>query len=420
MMANKYDNLIIKYLMDLSTDSEERFLLNWIEESESNRDYFLSVHKVWLATYVNRQISDKEQSLSIDIYSQITNTPLVISKKSRYLWTISIAASIFLLVSSLFCYHYIFSDRAQRERALSETIITSSAPVLVLSDGTTVPLDGTLNSFGESGAKISQTDESLVYESGSAQIEKGKESIEIDKGSTSKEIKYNTIKIPTATVYSIVLSDGTKVWLNSESQLTYPVEFLEGDRVVSLKGEGYFEVSKSSEGSRFIVKTVSSKTSVFGTKFNVCDYGVGISSVTLAQGVVQVSLNNQNKSESSLNERTDYGVRLLPGEQALIPPYSDSLSNNSNIRVRSVDVDLYLSWIDGERWFFDTPLTELSTLLKRFYGITIECRCKNPDLLRFSGKLDKSCKPSEIIGLIAESATLSWGVEGDRVILTDR
>ena len=136
------------------------------------------------------------------------------------------------------------------------------------------------------------------------------------------------MRVPEGGEYRVVLSDGTKVWINSGSELTFPMNFEKGERVVELKGEAYFDVTKSKEWP-FIVRTCRSSVKVLGTSFNVCSYEEdALEQVTLEQGGVEV-------------KHHDETYLLHPGEQFELD------TTNEEVEVKPVNVKLYTSWIDG-------------------------------------------------------------------------
>lgn len=144
----------------------------------------------------------------------------------------------------------------------------------------------------------------------------------------STEVRYDTLVIPRGSEYSIVLADGTKVFLNASSEIYYPVVFPGDKREVGLKGEAYFEVAKD-EHRPFFVQTGDVRIRVLGTSFNVTSYPEHEKiETTLEQGRIQIT----NGKEQ---------VDVVPGKQVVYD------KKNSQFKMRSVDTKLYTSW---ERW----------------------------------------------------------------------
>ncbi len=166
----------------------------------------------------------------------------------------------------------------------------------------------------------------------------------------------NTIEVPVGQRASLLLSDGTKVWLNAGSTLSYPSAFGEKNRPVSLIGEAFFEVAHDAD-KPFVVQSDRMYVEVKGTKFCMKTYPEERAIVTLAEGSVQVS-----------SVDTDYQVMLKPNEQV---SYSEQ---EGWILTENVDTELTRSWIHGELYFVEQPLSEITKSLERRFGVRIRIR----------------------------------------------
>ena len=162
--------------------------------------------------------------------------------------------------------------------------------------------------------------------------------------------EFHTLSVPRAGEYVMVLADGSRVWLNSETELKFPVTFDRDKREVFLSGEAYFEVVKDA-GRPFVVVTPRTKTTVLGTSFNIMAYGEEQhTEITLVSGAVTVTAGKQN-------------CRIVPG-------YQISVDNESlELQDRLVNVSFYTSWKDGLFDFDDMSLEELGTKLSRWYDV---------------------------------------------------
>lgn len=238
----------------------------------------------------------------------------VYDQKSRRMtlrW--SIAASIILLVG-LFVGRTINGVRdMHEEQMLVKNVMQpgSSKAILMMADGKKVMLeqDQDLNIQLNERIRVATSGQGIVYE-------------ENGKGNVKEE--YNKLVTPVGGEYFLVLSDGTKVFLNADSELEYPVEFTGEKRVVDLKGEAYFEVKKDSLHP-FIVRINGAEVTVLGTSFNVNTYGDdGHVYTTLVNGVVQVSSKKNGQEEV-----------LKPGMQSVMDVQTGQLT------VREVDVNAY-------------------------------------------------------------------------------
>ncbi|MBD1433717.1 FecR domain-containing protein [Sphingobacterium sp. DN00404] len=161
-----------------------------------------------------------------------------------------------------------------------------------------------------------------------------------------------TLSVPRGNDFYVVLADGTKVWMNAESELCYPQTFAGENRVVQLTGEAYFEVAKD-KSKPFIVETVNQRIEVLGTHFNVNAYPTERkSAVTLVEGRIAVSIEGQK-------ERV-----LYPGQQALV--------TQKHLEVGDVNVDEYIAWKNDEFMFNEESLVEAANRIGRWYDLDID------------------------------------------------
>lgn len=162
-----------------------------------------------------------------------------------------------------------------------------------------------------------------------------------------------TLTTPRGKDFLLVLADGTKVWLNAESSLRYPVAFDGKQRRVELKGEACFEVAKNA-ACPFIVSADGMDTQVLGTKFNVRSYTSSDRHVTLVNGKVQVT-NTANRSS----------VLLQPGQDLTYTATGEEKISNVNIAT-------YTAWTEGMFYFEDTKLKDIMSAMGRWYNVNID------------------------------------------------
>ena len=238
-----------------------------------------------------------------------------------------------------------------------------------------------------------------ITNSGGATIGKDSLNTLVIQGGNSEQ--RSTVRVPEGGEYRVVLSDGTKVWINSGSELTFPMNFEKGERVVELKGEAYFDVTKSKEWP-FIVRTCRSSVKVLGTSFNVCSYEEdALEQVTLEQGGVEV-------------KHHDETYLLHPGEQFELD------TTNEEVEVKPVNVKLYTSWIDGMFRFHNMPLDLLTVKLERWYNVHFVFSnevCKN---YRFTGAIRKDVDFNEFIRLIERTTNVKFVINQKNIIIEEK
>ena len=202
----------------------------------------------------------------------------------------------------------------------------------------------------------------------------------------STEITYNFLTIPRAGQFYIILSDGTEVWLNSESQLKYPVTFVDSEtrQVELIYGEAFFSVSPSTEhnGSKFKVLNANQEVEVFGTEFNIKAYkGEYIVSTTLVEGKVSVS-NSVTKQN------------LVPNQQSIVN------LKNKEISIQKIDAYSETSWRKGLFSFKSKTLKEIMVVLSRWYDVNVEFENSELESVKFNGVLSKNDSIEEILRTI--------------------
>lgn len=198
---------------------------------------------------------------------------------------------------------------------------------------------------------------------------------------------------------SVVLPDGTKVWLNSDSRLTYDVDYGKKDRRVSLSGEGYFEVAKDPE-HRFLVNAGNMEIEALGTEFNVKAYQYDKKIVaTLFEGSVRATISN--------------------GQSALLKPNQSVIYDNENQHIRygsDRDAAYSRAWRNNEIALNNNTLAEMKEILERSYNVKVEIRSEEIKQYRFSGVI-KSNSLNNILEIIGLTAPIAYRFENDTIVL---
>lgn len=257
--------------------------------------------------------------------------------------------------------------------------------VLTLADGTQVILDSANNgaiSTQGSVTIVKLSEGELAYQS---------------SNNLQTEVAYNTITTPRGGQYHLILADGTRVWLNAESSLRYPITFVGKGRKVELKGEGYFEVS-GYEKMPFYVNVSEMQISVLGTHFNVNAYGDGgIDRTTLLEGRVAV-------------EASGKSILLSPGEQSLFNEKGGQLR-----KVMNVDTEQVMAWRNGNFSFQNTSLRDVMQQISRWYDVEIEYRGEVAPR-KFGGIVPRNARLEDVLKVLEES-NVHFKVEKRKIIV---
>ncbi|WP_051960141.1 FecR family protein [Sphingobacterium sp. ML3W] len=207
--------------------------------------------------------------------------------------------------------------------------------------------------------------------------------------------KLMTLTVPRGGEYQVVLSDGTKVWLNADSKLSYPKSFEKDQREVTLIGEAYFEVS-SDKNRPFIVHTKDQTVEVLGTHFNIAAYlDESVSLVSLVEGKIRVSHENQPPHI------------VMPGQQAAFM--------DGQIQVYPVNVAEFTAWKNGEFIFNNEPLATVMQKLARWYDVELVLENKLENM-KIWGSIARSSRFSHVLQLIKMTdEDIHYKIEGRRV-----
>jgi transmembrane sensor len=225
-----------------------------------------------------------------------------------------------------------------------------------------------------------------------------------EKGSSSSQAVYNEIFAAFGTRTAIKLSDGSSVWINSGSSLRYPDRFTGKERVVYLKGEGYFEI-ESNHSVPFIVKTSTLNVRATGTKFNVSDYATDQNSeVTLVTGKVFVDKLIENGTKKQKSE-------LFPNQHLVLSKQTGAIS------VMEEDVNEYIAWKDGKLVFRNKPLSYVMNKISQVFNVEIELQGKALKDYRYRATFEDESL-SEILRLLKVSSPIDY-IEVKRNLLPD-
>lgn len=266
----------------------------------------------------------------------------------------------------------------------------SSKAVLTLANGEKVVLEETaLDSIQTDGILIEKKEGGLSYRQAEGQT-------------TDEQEVFNVISIPNGGEYRLTLADGTKVWVNSGSELKYPVKFIGDTRTVYIKGEAYFEVAKDATHP-FIVRTTNRmEVKVLGTHFNISAYEEDeIIATTLAEGKVEVSDGQQR-------------LALTPNQQAVFE------KKKAEFTCRNVDAYQYLSWKDGKFIFEDESLENIMERVSRWYNVQVFFKGNAIRNLRFSGDLEKYDDFSTVVRMLEKVSRIHVEIKDTAVFIEER
>jgi len=376
---NKEDffKILEKFKAGTATPEEIRFLDAYYESFGLRADY-------------TPQLDDAERTaLKEDLYASLQSRlakPSAAIGKIRYWPRVAAAA---LLLISLSTGLYIYTHQKNKGQQMAQTPISpgGNKAILTLANGQQISLTDAANGqlASQSGMRITKTAKGqLVYE-----LAEG------ETGSTG-EPQYNTITVPVGGQWQAVLADGSHVWLNALSSITFPTIFTGKERRVEIKGEAYFEIAHD-KSKPFKVASLGQTVEVLGTHFNVMAYpDEKVIKTTLLEGSVRLS--DAGKTEL-----------LKPGEQAQVVAGEIKVTND-------VDIEDVVAWKNGY-FKFNENLESTMNKIARWYNVEVVYEDKPDNSLSFGGEISRTRNIRDVLNIMEYTGKVHFKIEGRRVVV---
>lgn len=268
------------------------------------------------------------------------------------------------------------------ERFKNDIVPGQQGAILTLSNGKSIVLDSVNN-----GSIAGEVNTTIVKQNG--------EIVYSNQGKTEETV-YNTMTTPKGRQYNLVLADGSKVWLNASSSITFPTSFFGSDRKVSITGEVYFEIAHN-EKMPFIVQKGELSVQVYGTHFNMNTYDdESTINVTLLEGSVKVTKGNSSSF-------------IKPGQQVQV-------QRGNLIVVNNVDLENIMAWKNGLFHFEGTDIESLMRQLSRWYDIEIVYDKKVNDV--FYAEIPSNTMLSNVLKVLELTGKVHFNIQGKKIIIS--
>ena len=375
MEVKKFKILVSKYLDETINWDERKVLVEMLKQEEFVKELDEQVMQELMQKKYELEPDEQIRESISDFLVNNTSSEKIVRFPS---WT-KVAAVIFVLLTA----GYLLTTREKQaspitaeHSGMEDFKPGSDRAVLHLSDGTTILLDSQLN-----GTIARQGDVEIV-KSANGQISYQL----LNQGNTTAYM--NTMTTPMGGQYRLVLPDGTKVWLNAASSITYPASFQDKERKVSVSGEVYFEVAKNADKPFIVDVDGGAKIEVLGTHFNVNAYA--------NEPAIKISL-----LEGSVKSG---GIVLQPG-QALI-----------NGKVITTDLERDVAWKNGLFNFNGLDLPTAMRQLARWYRLEVKFEGGVPNKV-IRGKMGRDLSLSQVLNIL-EKMELNFRIEQKTLIVT--
>lgn len=396
--ASERLSLLLNRFLEKTITSEELRELSSLLDEVAESEISIILKKVYDKTSVPTFLADKLPSEHIlaQILQRSEDNNMPVNAPTKKIRPLIIKLTAAAAVIGLVVGFFIFPSRNQQPNSQPISSIQDNdgdilpggnRATLKMSDGTTIVLtnspNGILAQYGSMAVK-KLADGQLIFDAGSSTTENRQSS------------GWNTISTPRGGQYQLTLSDGSKVWLNAESSLRFPLHFIGDERRVELVGEAYFEVAKNRKQT-FKVMSKQMEIQVLGTHFNLSDYdGQSTSKTTLVSGSIKIKRGTQ--------------VHLLrPGQQAV-------LNKNKELTLLDhVDVESEIAWKNGLFLFKDASIQHVMEQIARWYDIEVAYQ-KNHSKKLLNGSVPRTVHLSALMEMLAYTG-VEYEIQGKKVLI---
>lgn len=384
--------IIQKYIHGTASEEEMLFLEMYYEEFEKEED----VLKGMSAGDVEAMKGRLKNGIASQVFEKEGRGAKVVRMQNWKRWVRVAAVAGVIFATGIWIYQYQHKTRsgagnlagAHQSSLQNDIAPGGNKAILTLADGSKIILDSANN-----GA-ITKQGNMTVIKLNDGEITYSPET----RNLKPETVAYNTITTPRGGQYQLVLADGSKVWLNAASSLTYPTAFAGKERKVTLTGEGYFEVAHDATKPFKVDVAGKEEVEVLGTHFNVNAYGdESFIKTTLLQGSVKVNAHGQS-------------AMLKPGEQAQLETRNAKLGTTDN-----VDLDQVVAWKDGYFSFQNANLEEVLRQISRWYDVEVFYEGDIPKRT-FAGAMQRSLSLSQVLKLLVQNK-INFEVEGKKIIV---
>jgi ferric-dicitrate binding protein FerR (iron transport regulator) len=400
MNTSDINNLLEKYLNGTSTEQENAAL------------------ETWYMRYENKSLADVADQVRIEQLDRIRKQVAQYSAPARTykLWpTIAVAAAAVAAITLGVWLYYTPRHPDAGQDPGSAQYATDIAPgkngaTITLANGKVIQLSDAKSGVVIGKNDLKYSDSTLVIGSLSSRAN-AKDLDPSEVGMTSK-VQNLTASTAKGQTYQFTLPDGTKVWLNADSKLEFPSNFVNSKtRFVKLSGEGYFEVEKD-KAHPFIVATDKQEVEVLGTHFNVTAYSDEESTkTTLLEGSVAVT--SYTPRSKRPGERADVfpGTVLAPNQQSI-------LTGSNRLNIKEVDASLAVAWKEGSFRFKSETISEIMRKVQRWYDVEVVYTDQSLGDIKFSGTISRYENVSRLLDILQTTERLQFKIEGRKVYVS--
>lgn len=377
--------IVTKNLLGEASAEEVICLEEWLDASDENRELYKKISE---PAFLSQAIGDDNNTLLREEWKKVEQKTTGATRRNLFIKVIRIAAAVVLpLAIGAVAWQLSLNSGTSSVGNLAENQIKAGSPKAIIT-------------FEDGRQAVLNTGDSTTFlTSGNTLMWNHRDTLNFarEEAVVGGFSRINTIQIPRGGEYIVRLEDGTIVHLNAESELQVPDHFGPGDRIVTLKGEAYFDVTPDPK-RKFIVRTDKAAVTVLGTEFNVRAYGdEDEMATTLVKGKVDVS--------SGVSAQ-----RMEPGYQARV-------NDAKEIVMESVNVYPFIAWKSSRIVFADTRLEEIMNELQRWYDCDVFYSNQEIREMRFTMDILKYQDITDILDLMEKVKKVTYTINGNQIFL---
>ncbi len=380
--------ILMSHLKGCTTSEEEKLFQAWLKSDPAHEKYFAAARQAW-----QDQLDPVNENYENSFQELMASLKPAQPRKRKLRRFLSYAAAACILAGLFTCYSILRSN-SSREKGpeilqFSDHIRPgTSKATLVLNNGQKFLLGDSLLQMTLNGVEIKDdSTNNLHYYANQAE----------------SNLQHNQLIVPRGGEYSVTLSDGTTVWLNSESELRYPTAFSGNIRRVELKGEAYFKVARN-ENQPFIVDADGYQVEVLGTEFNLSAYP-----------------DDSHKTTTLLRGKVKVGIDCFPVADTLLPNMQLAYNTECQSRqIRQVNAEIYSSWRQGHFEFDHTSFGQFLKIVSRWYDFSYQVKDSSLLNYHFTGAFEKSDNIDDMFRILKSSKIPITIDYQDKQIIFDR
>ncbi|MBP1613133.1 MAG: iron dicitrate transport regulator FecR [Bacteroidetes bacterium] len=390
--GNVYDDasVIRRHLLEEVDATETDRLQDLFEENPELRKVYEELQK---REVVKDALSDYKRYSSKQAYKRflahIGCNEKLLKRPIDLIWRWHTVAAVFVLVAGI----SFWLTNSYRVNEKTSPTVACVAPGVAKAD-ILLP-DGRVINVGKKNLNLSVNGVQVSYKSGVLSYQDTVANTSSRQMADDLVAESNKLIIPRGGENTVILSDGTVVHLNAGSKLTYPVKFIQKQRMVALEGEGYFEVAHD-ENRKFIVQTRYGNITVYGTAFNVHAYKGEQVYATLVRG--KISFTNGTKE-----------LFLNPGEQAIV--------SAEGMEKKTVDVEEYVGWATGKYTFNNKTLKEIMDIFSRWYDVHVYYEEEALENISYTGNVKRYDNINAFLDALVLTGDLTYKVNGKNILI---